>query len=68
MQEGRDPLTLYIDEKFDDGEPVEAFYDKTAGTWRIEIAERLYDLSVSCREYKPRKRPQMERVSFLLHF
>jgi len=62
MQEGRDPLPLYIDEKFDDGEQVEAFYDKTAGRWKTETAERLYDVSVSCREYRPRKRPTMERV------
>ena len=62
VEENRDPLTLYIDEMFDDGEGVDAFYDKRAGNWSTEVAERLYDLSVSCREYKPKKRPAMEKV------
>ena len=65
VEENRDPLTLYIDEMADDGESVDTFYDKTAGNWKIEIADSLYDLSVSCREYKPKKRPPMEIVSVM---
>lgn len=64
MDESRDPshLSMYVEERCDEGEDIANFFDQAAGEWTGEVGRSLHSLSEDCLLYKHIKRPTMAQV------